>query len=235
MNRILTMKKNELATMERGGLVDQAEVEVCNRLHTVAAGLAEEARLTAERACHYAVVLGLRLKRLKEQTPHGGWMGLFANGKEANSKHVLNFGFSDQTARNYIRAAEGAINRPGLPVAKRKAIEALAAADTTELGNDHHEVLDLATRGGTLRQLYLDLGVIRAGATEKRTERTPGPGGKKPLISEEDDIYLALAEHTNAITKLINAGKLSLLSPAKVRQFLETWQSFVDDAKPLAK
>lgn len=231
----------ELTTYEPG-LLARDEIEHCNRLHTMAGNLAEEARTTAERACHYAVVLGLRLARLKAETPHGEFAALFANPRTAgaaNAQRVAHFRFSESTARNYIRAAEGALHRPGLPAAKRREIEDLASAPVMpeRLESHHHAALDLATRGETLRQLYLDLGVIKAGAAEKggggaRTGAGSDGPGPRP---DHEEVFAAFAALCNPLSKRIIRGDLARLRPEQVRELQDLFQSYVDDCKKVGR
>lgn len=229
----------ELTTYEPG-LLARDEIEHCNRLHEMAGRMAEEARTTAERACHYAVVLGLRLKKLKAETPHGGWLSLFS-GRHSNSAQIekcAEFAFSADTATRYIRAAEGALHRPGLPAAKRREIEELAAAPMLpeRLESHHHEALDLATRGETLRQLYLDLGVIKASAAEKggggaREKRAPG----EDQLPEHEEVFRAFVTLCNPLSKRVIRGDLARLRPERLRELQDLFQSYVDDCKKIGR
>jgi hypothetical protein len=160
------------------------EIARANALHEAAQSTAATAKDLAERACQLAVVLGLRLQRLKDSTPHGEWEPLF-DPKSVTSDR---FAFSVETAKRYIRAARGALDRPGLPAAARKRIlafasESLDPVSVAALPSGLDQDLAAATAGQTLRQLYLDLGIVRASAAEI------GGGGARPRSAEVEPAH----------------------------------------------
>lgn len=166
-------------------------IEECNRLHQLTERTADTAAKLTTTAAHLAVMLGLQLRALKAATPHGGWEILFG---DSGSKSEPRFRFTSRTARKYMSAAEGALERPGLSAKHRDLLLSVGASvgngDTSALA-DTDSVLDLqlteeatealgaATRGKTLRQLYLDLGIIKGDAIER--------GRPDPATVDEDE------------------------------------------------
>jgi hypothetical protein len=179
----------ENLTLETSSAVSTADISAVNLLHRSAQLKAASAKEAAEEAARLAVIAGIRLIRIKEATPHGGWSALFSSADRrltdssaANGNHGCHFEFSDDTARRYIAAAESCLGKPGLPKASRKAIEALALADVPMIDEEGRKHLDAATNGKTLRQLYLDFGIIRPTADEAfmaNRNTKGGPTGKR--------------------------------------------------------
>lgn len=225
----------------------RAEIAACNALHALVSGRAAEARRLAEATCHYAILLGCKLQTLKAATPHGGWEVLF-EGHEARvtgqkalpdgqMSNVGHFTFGKSTASNYIRAAEGALRCPGLAVHQRKRILALAARPEIpdELPEAEAQALDRATRGQTLRQLYIDLGVIRASPTEKT-----GMGGNKrtefhrPLVMA-DEVWSGILAALNSLDQTIRLGHLTLLGGQRLDEMEAVLRSLIDDLKKVSR
>lgn len=212
----------------------RAEIAACNALHALVSGRAAEARRLAEATCHYAILLGCKLQTLKAATPHGAWESLFSTG--ANRSHDR-FGFSVVTGKRYIRAAEGALACPGLAVHQRKRILALAARPEIpdELPEAEAQALDRATRGLTLRQLYIDLGVIRASPTEKT-----GMGGNKrtefhrPLVMA-DEVWSGILAALNSLDQTIRLGHLTLLGGQRLDEMEAVLRSLIDDLKKVSR
>lgn len=211
-------------------------VAACNALHALVSGRAAEARRLAEQTCHYAVLLGCKLQQIKAATPHGEWEVMFPDGR-AQMPNSLAFAFSRQTASNYIRAAEGALNCPGLAVHQKKRILALAARPEIpeELPEAEAEALDRATRGQTLRQLYIDLGVIRASPTEKT-----GMGGNKrtefhrPLVLA-DEVWNSILAALTSLDQTIRLGHLTLLGGQRLDEMEAVLRSMIDDIKKVSR
>jgi hypothetical protein len=234
------MKKNELEVLAPAPV---AEIASCNALHTLVTGRAAEARRIGETACHYAVLLGCKLKALKEATPHGGWLQLFSGRKlsdraPANSARA-EFGFSPDTADRYMKAASGALNTPGLAVKAQKVILALASEEEIPdtLPEAAAQALDSATKGKTLRQLYIDLGVIRAGATEKS-----GMGGNKrnpaaPLkpYNEEEDLWETVVLSLKPVSEMIELGDLTKLAPPRLKELEDCLRGWLDALKKIGR
>lgn len=224
----------------------KAEIAACNALHTLVTGRAAEARRIGEMACYYAVLLGAKLNALKEATPHGGWEVLFTNGKAKKLKggevdsnpERSGFAFSSDTALNYMKAATGALKTPGLAAKARQEILTLAAAEEIpeELPEAAAKALDSATKGKTLRQLYIDLGVMRAPATAKRGQG--GDKGKdedKPTGDEATQIYRLLCEGLESVSNAIDAGDLGKLRPEQLRELEETLRGYLDKVRKLGR
>lgn len=224
----------------------RAEIAACNALHTMVTGRAAEARKVAETACHYAVLLGTKLNAMKAATPHGGWEALFASGarrlKSAGSEGANaardTFAFSTETALRYMKAATGALKTPGLAAKARQEILTLAAAEEIpeELPEAAAKALDSATKGKTLRQLYIDLGVMRAPATAKRGQG--GDKGKdedKPTGDEATQIYRLLCEGLESVSNAIDAGDLGKLRPEQLRELEETLRGYLDKVRKLGR
>lgn len=214
----------------------RAEIAACNALHALVSGRAAEARRLAEATCHYAILLGCKLQTLKAATPHGGWLPMFADRKGSNSARA-EFTFSNDTADRYIRAAEGALACPGLAVHQKKRILALAALPEIpdELPEAEAQALDRATRGLTLRQLYIDLGVIRASPTEKT-----GMGGNKrtefhrPLVMA-DEVWSGILAALNSLDQTIRLGHLTLLGGQRLDEMEAVLRSLIDDLKKVSR
>lgn len=230
----------------------KAEIAACNALHTLVTGRAAEARKVAETACHYAVLLGAKLNTLKAATPHGGWLPLFSprsraavgralpggHLKDDQITHGAKFGFSHDTADRYMKAAAGALKTPGLAAKARQEILTLAAAEEIpeELPEAAAKALDSATKGKTLRQLYIDLGVMRAPATAKRGQG--GDKGKdedKPTGDEATQIYRLLCEGLESVSNAIDAGDLGKLRPEQLRELEETLRGYLDKVRKLGR
>ena len=238
------------------------QIADCNWLHDQATASANRAHTLAQNAAHLAVVLGLRLTQIKLTLPHGEFGKLFAINEtsEAKSEPRFRFEFSDRTARKYMLAAEGALKRPGLPAKQRKLLEGLAGAESLRpedaaaeaspegvalLSDDAVAALDAATRGQTLRQLYLDLGIVKGDATETRrggdgeTERRgdgetgrPGKSKIKPLTPEET-WELLYRGGLGEVEKFFLAGDHRKLAQERVEELRETLAGWLEDLKKL--
>lgn len=200
-------------------------VSECNTLHTLAQNTAAQARDLAERAAHYAVLLGIRLKEIKDQTPHGGW------GKLFGGKFKSGFEFSDQTARNYIRVAEGILAQDTITSRDRKAITTLATT-ASELDEKDHALLNKATDHGTLSQLYLDLGI-----TPKRPPVIPQQialgedNGPVTTPDASKDAEAMFYEPLKKIDRLFKTRTHLALKPTQAETLEDLLRSFIDDLK----
>ena len=199
----------------------QSPVTQINALHAAATELAADAQAKANAATQTALLIGLKLIKLKESTPHGQWEALFAAGqkrlkspnanhgshltagqkrlkspnanhgshltagqkrlkspKANHSSHLINF--DSRTALKYIAVTTEVMARK---------LTALQSAALIEIGNETHltgadkALLDEVTPPESLRQLYLQLGIIKPTRMELRAmEDTSGKGpSKKPL------------------------------------------------------
>jgi len=218
-------------------LAISSEIDEINILHDLAQADAERAKQIAERACQHAVILGIKLETLKSRVPHGQWGTLFASPASDAGQigHSDRFDFSIETAKRYIRAAQGALSRPGLPAAAKKRLLALAAPDA-QVTDQHYDDLSKATAGQTLRQLYLDLGIIRAGATE-----TSGSGGyhppkgeRPPPPPESDLIWEEIVHPLRVIDQYISGhGRIAALDPARLAQVIDILAANLDVLRAL--
>lgn len=175
-------------------------IEHINTLHADATELAGQARAMGECATRKAIMAGLKLAALKEATPHGQWESLFSSGqkrvKSSNGdrgRHLLNF--SRDTARNYIAVAANMMAQR----LSGEQSEALMQLAWREEGEDlsAHEIsfLDDVTPEKSLRQLYLNLGIVKPtrrelyamGAEEDAAGRMPDPPrpDRPPTLTEQ--------------------------------------------------
>jgi hypothetical protein len=77
-------------------------IEKINDRHAQCLATTENIKLAVLRMVNTARECGFWLRKLKEQTPHGKWEGLFSN---RGAKSETRFTFTYETARNYIRFA----------------------------------------------------------------------------------------------------------------------------------
>jgi hypothetical protein len=131
----------------------QRRVAVINQYH-------DAAKTCFAQGAMYALLCGFELHAAKEQVAHGEW----ENWVEKNCQ------FSPPTAWRYMAAAEGKFNLvPGL---RRIAEFSLGVAPGALAAGHKQELLAAlrgATDGETVRQMYLDLGIIKG--------PPPNPGG----------------------------------------------------------
>jgi len=73
-----------------------------NTAHSAAMQCGESLKSNLVEGANKMRETGIYLLELKEATPHGSWLGMFASN--SNSNPVLNF--TDQTARNYMSFAK---------------------------------------------------------------------------------------------------------------------------------
>lgn len=187
-----------------------AAVWQINDLHHRATEKAFQAKSLAEHAAHLAVLLGVRLGELKESLPHGEFGKLF--DKENNGES--GFIFSQETARKYIAVSQGLIERHQLSDLQIKTLSKIAA-EPEAINDKSRKMLAKLTDGNTLRQLYLDLGII-TGMKDKKG----GPGGARIAgdktaeeileaerkLAKEDALHIA-----EFIQAFVNSNKPTLL------------------------
>jgi hypothetical protein len=199
-----------------------AKIESINVLHRQAQATADAARQKTEEAAHLAILVGLRLRALRPQIPHGGWEKLFApepnkkalsnrnHGSDLHKSHASHesyFEFSARTALKYIAAAEGVLENR-LTRKKALALEGLAAKET--LDEPAKKLLNEASRGETLRQLYLDLGIIRPTQQEtidrnRNTKGGPTKEQQRAKHTPEEAEALANSDAVEATARLLLA------------------------------
>jgi hypothetical protein len=133
-----------------------------NTLHAAATQLAEEARAKANAATQMALVIGLKLIALKANTPHGQWEKLFKGAekrvKESNGVHGSHLDMTRDVARKYIAVATE-ITARRLSPEQAQALQHIAASD--QLGPAEAALLEEITPPETLRQLYLQMGIVK--------------------------------------------------------------------------
>lgn len=233
----------------------------CNWLHDQATASANRAHTLAQNAAHLAVVLGLRLTQIKLTLPHGEFGKRFADNEKSEAKNEPRFAFGIRTAQKYMLAAEGALKRPGLPAKRRKLLEELAGAKSLRpedaaaeaspdgvalLSADAVAALDAATRGQTLRQLYLDLGIVKGDATELRREKNTEPlesgngegdlpKGKKKIkpLTPGETWELLYRDGLRKVEKFFLAGDHRKLAQERVEELRETLAGWLEDLKKL--
>lgn len=133
-----------------------------NTLHAAATQLAEEARAKANAATQMALVIGLKLIALKANTPHGQWEKLFKGAErrvgKSNGTHESHLDFDRRTASRYIAVATE-ITARRLSPEQAQALQHIAASD--QLGPAEAALLEEITPPETLRQLYLQMGIVK--------------------------------------------------------------------------
>lgn len=187
-----------------------ASVSQINALHNLAQGKAVQAKTLAEDAAHLAVLLGIRLSELKESLPHGEFGKLF----EKDAAGQIAFEFTDRTAQRYLAVSKGLIEKHQLSDLQIKQLSRFAA-EPEAITDKGRKMLARLTDGNTLRQLYLDLGII-TGMKDKKG----GPGGARIAgdatpeqileaerkLATEDAIHIA-----EFIAAFVNSNKPTLL------------------------
>ncbi len=143
-----------------------------NALHQEATALAGQARALADSAKNKAILLGLKLTVLKEATPHGQWEALFASGPrrvgKANDARVQYFDFSQDSARRYIAVAANLMSQRLTSEQSAALMQLASQPQTVDLTPDEITFLDEVTPEKSLRQLYLNLGIISPTIKEAR-------------------------------------------------------------------
>lgn len=167
-----------------------------NALHAAASTLADEARAKATSATQMALLIGLKLTALKAATPHGQWEKHFKGserrvGKKANDAHVQHLDFSQDTARRYIAVAAEIVNRR-LTSEQSQALAQIVVSDT--IGPAEQELLEEVTPAETLRQLYLQMGIVKPTKREALAMAGPPPEEKPAPEEKEEKPATSLAE-----------------------------------------
>lgn len=204
-------------------------IEECNALHQLAQDSAAKAKELGEQAANYAILLGIRLKELKAQTAHGQWETLFNEKSKSESR----FRFSSRTARKYIKTADGVLARKALAARDKKKIRKLATEDA-KLTEKDHKLLNKATDGQTLQQLYLDLGIVRKTGHQTIDDNRNDKGGpKKPKKKtynpnlDREDATEAFRTIALKLDKAFKCRHHLNLHPDTVKEIIEV----LDDAK----
>lgn len=162
------------------------QIPTINRLHTEATACAEEARAKANTATQMAIIIGLKLSALKAATPHGQWESLFAGGmkrvgkaKTTHVSHLLEFNI--RTAQRYIAVATEIVSRRLTPE-QAQALQHIASCATLTPADS--TFLEEVTPAETLRQLYLEMGIIKP--TKKELHAMTHPLNEKKEKEEKE-------------------------------------------------
>ena len=143
-----------------------------------AAELANQAHSNCLRAAAesvvWAVVAGLHLAEVRKRLKHGEWLPWLKENWKA----------SERTARNYIEVAEGVKSK----FVRDQKLKSATVSDLKSEGilalpqPDLIEAIKGVTQGETLRQLYVEFGIVRA----KPAEVNP-PGGKRGPAGDDEE------------------------------------------------
>lgn len=214
------------------------EIGQINALHQRATALASAAKAQAEEAAHLGVLMGVRLGALKERLPHGSWGNLFADSekrsKGANPTQCRIFDFSCRTAERYMATAKKLIAVRRLTT-KKKA-ELLKIANSGQINEEQRAVLNKLTDGQTLRQLYLDLGIIsgppRAGGDTSAAKKPKKHTKPNPDL-ERQDAEAALTKIMADLARWFEQGRHQLLHKPQLRKLDELLVGSRETIKPL--
>jgi hypothetical protein len=164
---------NESLTLPSPPLDPKATIQAINVLHAAATAAADQARALGETATRKAILTGLKLSALKENTPHGQWESLFAGelkhvGK-SNRTHVSDLlQFDVRTARRYISVAANLISQRLTSEQSAALMQLAARPETTDLTAGECAFLDDLVPEKSLRHLYLSMGIIKPTRMEQR-------------------------------------------------------------------
>lgn len=192
--------KYEVSTTEivEPSVLSIPTVEELNHLHKQASIMADEARLKATSAAQTAILIGCKLEILRENTPHGGWEKLFKGSerrlKSSNANHGCHLDFTPETARKYIAVA-AQIQQQRLSPESAQALREVAQRQ--ELCDADRQFLDSITPAETLRQLYLEMGIVKPTKREAiHLEAPPQVEPEKPKkkLSLVEQLALKKAE-----------------------------------------
>ena len=142
-------------------------VGAINANHELAQDKAAQAKALGDSAVGHAILAGLQLVQLKEQTPHGKWEALFTSGakrigkaaQKSNGTHVTHLlKFDRKTASRYIAVATQLVSRKLQP---EQSAVLMALASGAPLSDESIALLDEITPPKSLRQTYLELGIVK--------------------------------------------------------------------------
>ncbi len=188
-------KKYEVATTE---IIAPSQsivptIDELNGLHQRVSEFAHEARCKASGAAQTAILIGCKLSVLRENTPHGGWEKLFPSAErrigKANANHGSHLNFDSRTAAKYIALATQIQQQRLSPEAAQALRE---VAQRQELSETDGQFLDSITPVESLRQLYLEMGIIKP--TKREAMHLEAPPEVEP---EKPKKKLSLAEQHN--------------------------------------
>lgn len=143
--------------LDKGSLI-----RAINANHTAAQADAALAAAAGRSAVCRAIVAGLQLIQLREATPHGQWESLFASAekrlKSPNVNHGCHLEIGFETARRWIALATQLVTKK-LEPEQSQALMALATGAEADEAAQH--LLDEITPPKSLRQTYLELGIVK--------------------------------------------------------------------------
>lgn len=167
-------------------------VAIINRNCVLAKEQADQAAALGRSAAAYATVAGLQLIQLKKNTPHGQWEAMFTSGQKrvgkSNGEHVRHLEFGRDTARNYIALATKLTSKKFQP---EELQVLMALSNGAPVDEAAAKLLDEIIPAKTLRQIYLELGIVKPtpkeafalAAQEDATTHAPPPPKKKGPMS----------------------------------------------------
>ena len=205
-----------------------------NAFHRRATASAAQARESAADACHYAVLCGVRLKALREETPHGEWGKFFTSASRRLTTNVSQIGkcdtfdvsqdafeFSSETAQRYMEVAKRIQSAKRLSGTAVRRLGVIAQA--AEVDEAARKWLNKLTEGQNLRQLYLDLEII--GSKDKAQGPPAAPAPARVVKSEAklrmEDAREACFVWRENWTKLVKRGHLDDLPQPELRELHE--------------
>lgn len=171
------------------------------------------AQAAAAQAAHFAVLCGLELARLKVELSHvtnwQQWVG-------------ANCEFSYETGQRYIRVAEGI---KGKALKSAQSAEAIALLETAPSKLDSKgratlvQTVGKVTEGDTLRQLYLDFGIIKATPKDnlKRGGATHTRGSKPTRDLDAEDAEATVSDLLTSLARWFQSGSHTHLTKAKLQ------------------
>lgn len=176
--------------------LDQGKlIEAINANHAAAQADAALAAAAGKSAVCRAIVAGLQLIQLRDATAHGQWESLFASGLKrigkANATHESHLELDSRTALRYMAVATQLVTKKLQPE-QSQALMALATGAEADEAAQH--LLDEITPPKSLRQTYLELGIVKPTPKEAAwlsAEPAADPAGEKPsatskLLSAKD-------------------------------------------------
>lgn len=138
-----------------------------NSNHETVMQSADAAKTHGKNAVRHAIIAGLQLVSLKQETPHGQWEWYFTSaGKRLgnpNANHGWHLDFTSETARKYIALATQVVSQKLQPE-QSAALMALASGAEAEAAD--WELLDEITPAKSLRATYLEFGIVKPTAKE---------------------------------------------------------------------
>lgn len=141
------------------------------------------ARASMAQSCAYMILAGVELIALKKDAEHGTWQTLFAD-RAGKSKNAFTFGFTYQTAQNYMRLADAA--RKNVPALKELcAGEKPLSLMEPEQREKIVKAVQKAGDGNTYKDLATEWGLVKKPAGARSSDNERGGGDGEKLSPEE--------------------------------------------------